>query len=295
MVLVNLCKLLLLIQCIQDCPHDVPKRNQKLFDAYYLFKATSDDLVSVEVNAELESPKERKLDDEDDQRRKKILENIIKIYTESNFEFPPNSNTIYLIPPINSCINCHCNLVTVRPDRRGRGILIYTKEGPRMAQVFHKYCNACSCKAYYCYSEFEVDGILMREYHTSPTKYFSVTQDTFFKLDLLEDLTEDVCTSDVRFVRWTEKYNRIYNNQETKLVKNRVFPAWILYSINKRVPLRFNVIRKSDRQLDLDEVCKEVYPALKTHIDKKWLSHICKRCETRLVVMDGNAKVWRNN
>ena len=66
-----------------------------MFDAYYLLKSTSDDLVSVEVSAEFERAKESKLDDEDEKRRNKILENIIKIYTESNFEFPPQTNTIY--------------------------------------------------------------------------------------------------------------------------------------------------------------------------------------------------------
>ena len=78
-------------------------------------------------------------------------------------------------------------------------------------------------------------------------------------------------------------------------MKNRVFPAWLLFSINKRVVLKFKVVRKLDRQLDLDEICKEVYPGLKAHIDQKWLSHRCSRCKTRLVVMDGNAKVGRFN
>ena len=63
MVLVNLCKLLYLIQCIKDCPADVPRRTQKLFEAYYLFIPTSDELVSVEVSADFERAKEAKLDD----------------------------------------------------------------------------------------------------------------------------------------------------------------------------------------------------------------------------------------
>ena len=38
-------------------------------------------------------------------------------------------------------------------------------------------------------------------------------------------------------------------------------------------------------------MCKQIYPALKEVIDSKWLRHICDQCSTRIVVLDGNAKV----
>ena len=239
MVLINLSKLILMIQCIKDCPKDCPKRMEKLFDAYFSFKSTSDDLVSIEVAAELERLIEKNVDEEDEKRRKKILENIINIYTESNFEFPVQTNTIYLVPPIDICVNCQGTLVVVRPSRKGRAVLVYTKQGPRLAEVYHKYCTQCNCTVYYCYSEFQKDNILCRSYHQCPVKYWGITQETYFELALLEDLSEDVFTSDVRFVHWVIKYNRTFKNEETKLIKNRVFPAWLLFSINKRIPLTF--------------------------------------------------------
>ena len=70
--------------------------------------------------------------------------------------------------------------------------------------------------------------------------------------------------------------------------------AWIIFSINKRLKsVEFPVLRSIDHNLNVDAVCRVLYPELKTFVDNKWLSHICERCHTRFVVMDGAAKVYR--
>ena len=287
MVLINLSKLMMLIQCIQNCPLSIPKRVDKLFDSYFSFKPTSDDLVSIHIPVELERLKERNVDDEEETKKKKIITEIIHIYSKSPIEFPSlSSTTIYLIPPISKCLKCSGALITVRPHRKGRGAVVYTVQGPTFAEVYHKYCKQCNAVVYYCYTEFREEGnIFKRKYLKSGLKYFSATQDTYFEFKLLEDLTEDLFTCDTRFHKWVMKYNRTFRDQKIKLIKNRVFPVWVLYSIQKRIPVEFNVSRKADRSFDIEAACKILYPALKEFIDGKWISHKCSKCTTRLVVM----------
>ena len=64
-MIVNLSKLLLLIQAIQACPIGVPKRDEKLFNDYNSFKSTSDHTVSIQICITLERLVETNLDCED--------------------------------------------------------------------------------------------------------------------------------------------------------------------------------------------------------------------------------------
>ena len=132
----------------------------------------------------------------------------------------------------------------------------------------------------------------MRKFHTSHDKYFGVTRSTFFSIALLEEWTEDLFTLDTQFDKICVKYNRIHS-AKPKLYKHRVYPAWAMYSISKRIPIEFSVSRDSSRNLNFEEAFKKLYPQLKEAIDKKWLKHYCSGCATRLVVMDGNMKVFR--
>ena len=65
MVFVNLSKLILLIQAVQACPKGIPNRYKKLFQDYEFFVPTSDDVVSVAVDARLERMKESNVDEEE--------------------------------------------------------------------------------------------------------------------------------------------------------------------------------------------------------------------------------------
>ena len=57
--------------------------------------------------------------------------------------------------------------------------------------------------------------------------------------------------------------------------------------------MKFEVVRDEDRHLDIENICKALYPELRQCVDRKWLFHECRRCSTRLVVMDGDAKAYR--
>lgn len=286
MVFVNLSKLLLLIQAVQTCPKGIPNRFQKLFQDYEFFAPSSDDVVSVAVKASLERMKESNVDDEEKKRKEMIIFDIISKFTESPIQIPTQSSKIYLISPLQLCNSCKTGaLVTVRPSRKGKEAIVYTKNGAQVAELYHKHCTQCLATVYNCYTEKRVDNKVVRKYLDSrEIKYFSITTETFFDVELLNLLTEDLFTCDVRISNFVEKYNRLNNSIE--LNKKRIFHAWLIFSINKRI----NCV---DKNLDIEETCKVLYPELRRCVDAKYLHHICQKCKTRIVVMDGAAKVYR--
>ena len=303
---INLSKLILLIKAVKACPKEIPGRNEKLFLQYLNFRKTSDDKVSVEIPPEFEKLVEIDIDSESEDINRQIVIFLIDSYSNSEFSFPDQLIDIYIVSPLNQCERCSGSLIFIRPYRlRGKGTIVYTMTGPQYAKVFIKHCSHCHATVHSCYTEWtDSGGVVRRKYLDSITtkvSYFSITQDSFFEVTLLEDLTESVFTCNSRFTRWVEKYNRLQQTStKTKfanrheLYRQRVFPCWLIYSVTKRMPVEFPVFRGQDRNLNIEEVCCVLYPALKATIDAKWLNHTCQKCISRIVVMDGDQKIYRS-
>ena len=303
MVLINLSKLILLIKAVKSCPSVIPGRSEKLLCQYLDFDKKSDDKVSVEVPAELEKINEMDLDNESDERKKKIVFCLIDQYTNSSFTFPDQPTDLHLVSPLEICDRCSGTLIFTRSGKKlGKGATVYTVSGPRPTQVYVKHCTDCFSSVYSSYTEWKENDVLMRQYAGALPQFFSVTQDSFFEIKLLEDLTESVFTCSTRFTRWVEKYNRVHMNtggqklemDRFELYRQRIFPVWIVYSIHKKLKMTvFPVLRSSDRNLDIEAICCDLYPHLKQKIDSKWLHHVCHKCKSRIVIMDGDQKVYR--
>ena len=293
-MLVNLSKLLFLIQAIQVCPNGVPKRDEKLYNDYSSFKSTSDHIVSIQVSIALERLVETNLDSEDEKRRKLIVKDIIRTYSENSFRFPSNQAKIYLVSPLTTCNVCdNGTLVLVKPSRCGKGAVVYTLDGGKECELFHKYCTNCHSTIYSCYSEYRVGGILHRKYlQSTDVRYFGVTTETFFETTLFRSITEDIFTCHSRITNIVEKYNNLTPGK-IQLNKKRLFPAWIIFSINEKFRCEFPVLRDLHHNLDVDAVCEYLYPQLKSCVDDKWKEHECDGCRTKIVVMDGAAKLYR--
>ena len=91
-----------------------------------------------------------------------------------------------------------------------------------------------------------------------------------------------------------EKYNHKHKNSEVKLNKERLLDAWFIFSLCKYIPdLKFKVARDHHSGIDIESICKQLYPLLKTKIDRKWFYHCCEKCDSRIVIMDGNMKLTR--
>ena len=123
MVLINLNKLLGFISLINNTPKEVSRRKTRLIDAYNMLKADTEDVVSIKLDSSLERwKKEINIDDEDNVRKIKILEQLIDDYTNSKIKLPPESisSKIYLFPVITHCNDPPCRnipLVICRPSR----------------------------------------------------------------------------------------------------------------------------------------------------------------------------------
>ena len=104
----------------------------------------------------------------------------------------------------------------------------------------------------------------------------------------------DLLIMDVNFLQWVQNYNSFHGSEEClSLYRQRVTSAWVLFSIHQKIALEFPVIRNDARNLDIEAICRLLYPRLKEVVDRKWLTHICEQCSTRLVVLDGNQKCFR--
>ena len=295
MVLVNLTKFLLLIHAIHACPPGIPYRGEKIFEAFLSFNSSSDDIISITTS--LERIKERNIDDEEPKKKKLIIFELVNQYSSSSFKFPSLSSKIYLISTLDVCDICKKGkLVVTKPNRSGRPATVHTKDGGKVAEVYHKQCNSLDCLAtvYSCYTEFKRGDVVMRKYlEKSNITIFSITQETFFDSKLLEELTEDIFTCKCRISNFVKKYNRLHGS--IPMNKKRVLGSWLIYSIIGRLPgIEFPVFRNMDRAIDVEAICKYLYPELRKVIDAKWLCHVCKVCERRTVIMDGAAKAGLN-
>ena len=72
MVLSNLSKLELLIDCIDNCPADIPRRDEIIFKTYTSFESKSAHTISIEI-PELEKLVEKHIDDETCSCKKKNI------------------------------------------------------------------------------------------------------------------------------------------------------------------------------------------------------------------------------
>ena len=149
---------------------------------------------------------------------------------------------------------------------------------------------------YPSYYETLDGGVLYRKfYDLSLVEIFGVTRRTFFKIDFMKDLTETIFTCESSFSAFCDKYNALYiaGSGDQELNIQRVLPAWLVYESLLRIPISFQVARDKFRVNITEDVMRQIYPKLKAYIDDKWKNHECDMCASRVVVLDGNAKLFR--
>ena len=222
------------------------------------------------------------------------MSDIINQYSKNKFTIPVDTDKVYLVSPLKNCVFCDGNLVVIQSRKGGKKAILYTSTGGVHAVVYVKHCTKCNAYAYPAYSDSMNEATVQRKYVKSDKMmHFSITSETYFDIPFLNMLTEDLFTCFTRFSSFVEKYNRLY--EAFPLIKKRVIDAYLIYAINSRLNgIEFPVVRDSFRNLSIEETCKVLYPQLRRFIDLKWISHMCSLCKTRIVVLDGAAKIYRN-
>ena len=278
MVFVNLTKLMKFVELISKTPSEVTKRKTRLIEAYGKIEADTTDKVSIKMKADLERFKEVDLDEEENERKCKILEALIEVYTASNISLPQKRITkTYLVPSITNCLNSSCcgkSLTVCRPSRTENSVSVFTVDGAYEGEVYRKVCQACTTIYYYNYfDKTDTDGQLIRTYFdgcsSTESPFFSITNETFYEKKLLDSLTEEIVTSYTQFINWCTVYNRLKTKGSSRLMNRAcVTPAWFLYQIWRRIRLSFPVVRDKSRNLDVEKICAHLYPSLREHVDK---------------------------
>ena len=302
MVLINLTKLVKFIDIVNKTPKDVSQRRTRLVKAYDGLAADGDFTVSITLSTDAAIRlKEIILDDESGERRVSILDELINNLTDRTVFIPDSvMSKVYLIPSITKCINPTCReqlLVMCRPTRTAHIVSVFTVSCVLEGEVYRKSCQLCKTIYYYNYMETQdVYGNLKRSYYKSDEcnePYFSITNETFFEKALLSRLTEEIVTCNVQFTNWSICYNRLYSKDQRQMDHRRLIGVWLMYEMWRRIDVAFQVVRLLSRNIDVETVCESMYLKLREHVDKEWLSHNCKFCHTRLVVLDGDAKAYR--
>ena len=99
MVLINIGRLISLIQEINACPIGFPRRQSILWKAYSSYQEIPDtEFVSISTKQDWRRLDERKLEDEDVECRKAVVEELVERFTRSKTEVPHLSPIIYLVP-----------------------------------------------------------------------------------------------------------------------------------------------------------------------------------------------------
>ena len=186
----------------------------------------------------------------------------------------------------------YCCDKPIRIDCRPANVKIYDVDGIRHTAYYHGNCRVCKSKIYHTYSE---DKNGDRQFNND-CDYFVISSGIGFTTKLLRRISLDISIGCTPF----SKIADIYNAQFDLLREHQLDPLileanWLIFRISGYV----NVIpweRKiSNRCFHAEKICLGVYEKLKTTIDAKWLHHACEEpgCAQRMVVMDGNEKLYR--
>ena len=115
-----------------------------------------------------------------------------------------------------------------------------------------------------------------------------------FEEKFLKYLDNMVCIGAMSFEKIAEI---LYNNWDSKSTVNpdRIETAWFIY---RMLEFENNFVewpRCKDKSLDLEALCKVIYPKIRLAVDDIWLRHVCQDqgCKERFIVIDGNEKLYR--
>ena len=301
MVLIDLCKLYEFGTIVSQTPADVSKRKSRLIECFNSIEPEGSLAVSVKIKADLERIVERDIELEVPERRLKIIEFLIDHFSNKQLDVKTMSGgKTFLMPPVIMCLFPECQseeLMLCRPNKTENCVPIFTQGGVIKGEVYRKRCRGCNAEYYYSYVEYKsTTGQLMRSYYSrnmNPGQYFSFTNATFFEKELLNVLAEEIVTCNVQFTNWTECYNRLKTADSERLSVKLLVPAWLVFQAWMRCDVNFPVVRDKAGNLDVETVCSYILPSVRRYVDLKWITHCCSKCDTRLVVLDGNAKLYR--
>ena len=70
---------------------------------------------------------------------------------------------------------------------------------------------------------------------------------------------------------------------------------WILFRLISEVNILKWERKAENSHYNTEKICQEVYPKFRNIVDSRWINHVCSEigCEKRIIVCDGNEKLYR--
>ena len=188
-----------------------------------------------------------------------------------------------MVPTIHNCCR---KLLQIKPTYAT--IQVYELEYTTIARSYH---SRCKCTYYHGYKE-SAAGV--RIFDISESKLLVFNSGSAFSLNLLKYMDSIICVGGVSFGKAAHIYNSVTNNN--CLNQDRLQTAWFVYRILQYSNVFASWPRKfKSKELDVEQLCKNVYVGIKVKIDSKWMSHVCEEigCKNRVIIIDGNEKLYR--
>lgn len=175
-----------------------------------------------------------------------------------------------------------------RIDPRPSLVYVYDINRVYPAHIYHGSCKGCK-KSFY--PSYEEDGLT--RIFRGHDKIFQITSNTAFTHQLITHFSLQVLVGFTSFEKLAIIYNEEIRTQ--KLIEaDTIEDMFFIYNITQFKP-QLQWHRKKNSHADVEKICEEAYPELRNAIDAKWLHHQCHDigCKERVVVCDGNEKIYR--
>ena len=190
-----------------------------------------------------------------------------------------------LLPQRLFCCNKKLNIVNSFAT-----VNIYTTNGIQNTRSYHGKCN--KCKSIY-YHGFGIDKSTGTYIFDDCTETILFSTGIGFSTDLLLQADNMITIGCLSFERVASILDANYGFHP-KMNPDRLEASWFVFRILGFVK-SFLWPRKSTGELNLEELCKNVFNNVKSKVNDTWTSHVCEEpgCKERYVVMDGNCKLFR--
>ena len=172
-------------------------------------------------------------------------------------------------------------------------LTLYTEDNVMKAHSYYAKCKKCKWVYYHGYKEDKETGTRIFNVDSNDTLIFN--SGIAFTKTLLKRTNHIICIGGVSFEKTAEIYNASQND-DTRLNPDRLEAAWFIMRILEYVTTFKPWPRKDkSKELDLEELCKNIYAEVRKTVDGKWMNHVCDEagCKERHIVIDGNEKLYR--
>ena len=186
---------------------------------------------------------------------------------------------------------CCGKLITI-DGRHFAAITLYTENGVLRGRSYH---GNCKCGKTFYNGFFDDKKNEIRKFDDPyETEYILFRSGVAFSRRMLINTDFQISIGVVSFESAAEIYNNIWPSQKP-LHKRRLEDAWFIHKILKHVTKFAPWPRNKNSELDVEKLCLQVYEFIRKRIDSKWMTHVCSEvgCKERLVVIDGNEKLYR--